>query len=62
MKEMVYNPEIKNVVLLDSGTFEGFEYYIVNRGGEYPLAYIKVPDTLKISCEDPFEIDLDSPH
>lgn len=30
--------------------------------GEYPLAYIKVPDTFKISCEDPFEIDLDSPH
>lgn len=62
MKEMIYNPEINNVVLLDSGTYKGFEYYIVNRGGEYPLAYIKVPDDLKISCEDPFEIELDSPH
>ena len=62
MKEMIYDPSIKNVVLLDSGTYKGFEYYIVNRGGEYPLAYIKVPDDLKISCEDPFEINLDSPH
>ena len=62
MKEMIYDPSIKNVVLLDSGTYKGFEYYIVNRGREYPLAYIKAPDDLKISCEDPFEINLDSPH
>lgn len=62
MKEMIYNPSFKNVVLLDSGTYKGFEYYIVNCVGVYPLAYIKVPDDLKISCEDPFEINLDSPH
>ena len=62
MKEMIYDPSIENVVLLDSGTYKGFEYYIVNRDGVYPLAYIKVPDDLKISCEDPFEINLDSPH
>ena len=62
MKEMIYDPSIENVALLDIGTYKGFEYYIVNCVGVYPLAYIKVPDDLKISCEDPFEIDLDSPH
>lgn len=62
MKEMIYDPAIKDVILLDNGIYKNFEYYIVNRGGEYPLAYIKVPDDLKISCEDYFEIDLDSPH
>lgn len=62
MKEMIYDPSIKNVVLLDNGTYEGFEYYIVNRGGEYPLAYIKVPDNIKIDCEDYFNVDINSPH
>lgn len=62
MKEMIYDPAIKDVVLLDNGTYKDFEYYIVNHGGKYPLAYIKVPDDLKISCENPFKIDLDSPH
>lgn len=62
MKEMIYDPAIKSVVLLDNGIYKDFKYFIVNRGGEYPLAYIKVPDTLKLNCEDPFKIDLDSPH
>lgn len=62
MKEMVYNPEIKNVVLLDNGIYEGFEYFIMNCNGAYPLAYIKLPDELKVVFENLFEIDLVSPH
>lgn len=62
MKEMIYDPAIKDVILLDNGIYKDFKYFIVNRGGAYPLAYIKLPDALKISCEDPFEIELDSPH
>lgn len=52
MKEMIYDPENRKVVLLDSGKYKDFSYYIVSHYGEYPLAYIKIPDGLKIDCEN----------
>lgn len=62
MDEMVYDTKIKNVVLLDSGSYKDFKYYIANNCGQYPVAYIKVPDNIKINCKDPYSIDLSSPH
>lgn len=62
IEEMVYDPTIEKVVLLANGTYKDFEYFIVNHGGEYPLAYIMVPDDLKINCEEYEKIPADSPH
>ncbi len=48
MKEMKYHSAIEvfekrfTTELLDNGTYDGYEYYIVSRG-THPCAYIKIP-------------------
>ncbi len=42
MKEMVYEPRFKTE-LLDSGTYNGYQYRIVSKG-LHPCAYVKIPE------------------
>ena len=42
MKEMIYKTKFETE-LLDSGTYEGYEYAIVSRGF-HPCAYVKLPE------------------
>lgn len=57
MKEMVYmNKSI--VELLDSGTYDGYEYAIVSRG-LHPCAYVKLPKGHKYYGLDYDDIPVD---
>lgn len=57
MKEMVYRD--KSVAeLLDSGTYDGYEYAIVSRGF-HPCAYVKLPEGHKCYGMDYDDIPVD---
>jgi hypothetical protein len=43
MKEMVYQPALKERDILDSGEYNGYKYYIVSLG-THPCAYVEVPE------------------
>lgn len=57
MKEMEYMTKHVRIVL-DSGNYRGFNYYILNLGN-HPTAYIEVPKSSKYYEKDMYDIDLD---
>lgn len=57
MKEMEYMTKQVRIVL-DSGNYRGFNYYILNLGN-HPTAYIEIPKSSKYYEKDMYDIDLD---
>lgn len=57
MKEMIYQATDK-IELLDTGTCEGYTYYILNLG-THPTAYVQIPENHKYYNKEYEEINLD---
>lgn len=61
MKEMVYQPSLKEREILDSGEYNGYKYYIVSLG-THPCAYVEVPEghICYGKCyDDAYSLDID---
>lgn len=61
MKEMIYQPALKERDILDSGEYNGYKYYIVSLG-THPCAYVEVPEghICYGKCdEDAYDLDID---
>ena len=43
MKDMIYGIDGGKIVLLDYGTYEGYDYAILNIRGTHPCCYVKLP-------------------
>lgn len=43
MKDMIYGNNGGKIVLLDYGTYEGYDYAILNIRGSHPCCYVRLP-------------------
>lgn len=52
MKEMIYGANPKQLKILANGDYKGLQYIIINRGGDYPCAYVE--NTWEYDENDPY--------